>query len=164
MNIKEIETKHSRPLLLLDEYDHQNILKRESRIPIYEFNYEEASSIVKQMMFNNKNDLFGIEKDMSFESSIETINQQFNGESLYYSLEEKAAVLLYLVVKNHSFVDGNKRIAATIFLYYLYKNEYFDSNDCNHFISSELATLIIMITISNPNDKQLIIDYITNLL
>lgn len=164
LDIKNIEDRHYKSINLLDDYDHQNIKKKENIIATYELRYEEAKFIIKKMMYNNRNDLFGLEKDESFKSSIELINQKFNEEDIYYSLEEKAANLLYLIVKNHSFVDGNKRIAAEIFLYFLYKNKYFDLEDCNDFTSSELSTIIIMIALSNPNDKNLIINYITNII
>lgn len=164
MSIENIELRHIKALTLLDNYDHQNIKKKNKHEAIYILEYDEAINIVKQMMFNNKNDLFGIEKDDSFKSSIKMINQEFNNVNLYESLEEKAANLLYLIVKNHSFIDGNKRIAAAIFLYYLYKNDYFCKDNINTFTSSELATLIIMISLSDGNDKELIVDYITNVM
>lgn len=88
----------------------------------YVLSYEEFRSLIDQMRFNADSDLFGHEKDDSFKGSIGNIYQSFGGEDIYPTLEEKAANLLYFVTKNHSFSDRNKRIAATIFLYFLDKN------------------------------------------
>ena len=88
----------------------------------YVLNYDECPRVVDGMRFGNESDLFGVEKDESFRSSIGDIYQTFDGKDVYPSLQEKAANLLYFVVKNHSFLDGNKRIAATMFLYFLDRN------------------------------------------
>lgn len=164
MKIEDIESLHDKALHLLDNYDHQCITMNENHIPKYTLNYNEAISLVSKMKFNNNNDLFGIEKDDSFQSSIELINQEIYGNNAYISLEERAANLLYLIVKNHSFIDGNKRIAASIFLYYLYMNGYFEFDKCNKFEGTELSSLTILIALSKSSDKELIINYITNVL
>ena len=107
--------------------------------------------------------MFGNEKDASFKSSISTIDQTFDGEDLYPSIEEKAANLLYFVVKNHSFSDGNKRIAAWLFVWYLNQNNYLYSNEGKQKIGNNaLASLTLMIALSNPNEKELMIKVIVN--
>ncbi len=103
-------------LSLLDDYDHQCMKRPEGSKATYILSYEECRSLIDQMRFNADSNLFGHEKDDSFKGSIGNIYQSFGGEEIYPTLEEKAANLLYLVTKNHSFSDGNKRIAATVFL------------------------------------------------
>ena len=114
--------RYSTALNLLDAYDHQSLLRPEGTEASYMLSYEECRELIDRMRFGDESDLFGKEKDDSFKGSIGNIYQSFGGQEIYPSLEEKAANLLYFVTKNHSFFDGNKRIAATIFLYYL---------DCN---------------------------------
>ncbi len=119
----QIVSDYSYALEILDQYDRQSLkIENISKKEIYQLSYEEAIKqieFVKQTFGNSE--LFGHEKDDSFKSSISTIYQTFDGIDLYPSVEEKAANLLYFIVKNHSFSDGNKRIAAFIFLYFLEK-------------------------------------------
>ena len=111
--------KYSDALEMLDSYDHQTMKRPKGNVATYELTYEECLQVISHMRFGAESDLFGREKDESFKGSIGNIYQSFAGEDLYPSLEEKAAHLLYFVTKNHSFLDGNKRIAATMFLYFL---------------------------------------------
>ena len=113
--------KYSNALDLLDSYDHQNMTRPQGNRATYVLSYEECMEVIQSMRFGNESDLFGREKDDSFKGSIGNIYQSFGGVDIYESLEEKAANLLYFVTKNHSFFDGNKRIAATMFLYFLDK-------------------------------------------
>ena len=106
--------------------------------------------------------LFGKEKDDSFKGSIGNIYQCFNGSELYPTLEEKAANLLYFITKNHSFVDGNKRIAATIFLYFLDKNGVLFDGDKKLIDGHALAALTILIAESKPEEKEIMISVIMN--
>jgi len=109
--------------------------------------------------------LFGNEKDHSFKSSIATIYQTFDGVDLYPSIEEKAANLLYFITKNHSFSDGNKRIAAFLFLYFLDKNGILFDNDGNKRIADNaLVALTLMVAVSKPDDKYIMITVIVNLI
>ena len=108
--------KYNTALNLLDSYDHQNMVRPKGNEATYVLTYDECKNVIDNMRFGNESDLFGKEKDDSFKGSIGNIYQSFNGQELYESLEEKAANLLYFVTKNHSFLDGNKRIAATMFL------------------------------------------------
>lgn len=114
--------KYSSALDLLDSYDYQNMTRPTGNRAMYVLSYEECMKVIQSMKFGDESDLFGKEKDDSFKGSIGNIYQSFGGTEIYESLEEKAANLLYFVTKNHSFFDGNKRIAATMFLYFLDKN------------------------------------------
>jgi prophage maintenance system killer protein len=110
-------------------------------------------------------DLFGKEKDESFKSSISTIYQSFDGKDLYPSIEEKAANLIYFITKNHSFVDGNKRIAAMMFLYFLERNRIlYNSNGDKRIADNALVALTLMIAVSKPAEKDTIVTVIVNLI
>ncbi|BBE17872.1 DNA-binding protein in cluster with Type I restriction-modification system [Aquipluma nitroreducens] len=110
-------------------------------------------------------ELFGREKDDSFKSSISTIYQTYNGADLYPSIEEKAANLLYFVTKNHSFSDGNKRIAAFLFLYFLEKNGVlFDEFRNKRIADNALVALTLMIAVSRPEEKDIMTKVIVNLI
>ena len=114
--------------------------------------------------FAGKNDNFAKERDKSFDSSISTIYQTYDGKELYPTLEQKAAMLLYLVTKNHSFIDGNKRIASTVFLYFLDRNKSLFVDGRKRISDETLATLTILFTASNPKDKDIIINLILAIL
>ena len=116
------------------------------------------------MKFSQRNDLFGNEKDDSFKSSINAIYQTFAGEEIYPSLEEKAGNLLYFITKNHSFSDGNKRIAATMFLYFLEKNNALTKNGQKVIDDDTLVAITIMIAESKPDEKDTMIKLIMNFL
>lgn len=123
--------KYSLALELLDDYDHQTMKRPDGNKAVYILSYEECRQVIDSMKFSSDSDLFGNEKDDSFKGSIGNIYQSFAGQDIYPTLEEKAANLLYFVTKNHSFSDGNKRIAATMFLYFLDKStRYFPT--CSH--------------------------------
>lgn len=113
--------KYSLALDLLDDYDHQTMKRPNGSKTVYILSYEECRQVIDSMKFSADSDLFGNEKDDSFKGSIGNIYQSFAGQDIYPTLEEKAANLLYFITKNHSFSDGNKRIAATMFLYFLDK-------------------------------------------
>lgn len=114
---------YNKGLSILDDYDHQTMDIECSLDTIYRISYEECIHIIHENTFYEKGCLFGLEKNDSFKSAIENIYQTFGGTDLYPTLEDKAANLLYLITKNHAFADENKRIAATIFLYFLEKNK-----------------------------------------
>lgn len=152
---------------LLDQYDYQQ-LKVEDTIEkeIYRITYPEAKKqieIAKQTY--GVSELFGREKDNSFKSSLATIYQTFESKDLYPSLEEKAANLLYLVTKNHSFTDGNKRIAAILFLYFLDRNGIlFDSSGKKRIPNNALVALTLMIAVSKPEEKETMVKVVVNLI
>ena len=119
--------------------------------------------MIDQMRFGNESDLFGREKDDSFKGSIGNIYQSIGEQELYPSLEEKAANLLYFVTKNHSFLDGNKRIAATMFLYFLDRNGMLYDTDGNKTLDDHtLVALTIMIAESRPEEKEMMVSVIIN--
>lgn len=150
-------------LTLLDDYDHQCMKRPEGSKDTYILSYEECRSLIDQMRFNADSNLFGHEKDDSFKGSIGNIYQSFGGEEIYPTLEEKAANLLYFVTKNHSFSDGNKRIAATIFLYFLDKNGILYDEDGNKRIADyTLVALTIMIAESRVEEKEMMVSIIMN--
>jgi death on curing protein len=128
----------------------------------YVLTYQECMQVIGTMKFGNDSFLFGKEKDDSFEGSIGNIYQSFGGNDLYSSLEEKAANLLYFVTKNHSFVDGNKRIAATMFLYFLDKNGVLFADNRKLIDDHTLVALTIMIAVSKPDEKEMMISIVMN--
>ena len=142
--------KHSEALELLDSYDHQNMTRPKGNTATYELTYEECREVIANMRFGDESDLFGKEKDDSFKGSIGNIYQSFGGRDVYPTLEEKAAHLLYFVTKNHSFFDGNKRIAATMFLYFLDKNGVLFLDGKKLIDDHTLVALTIMIAESKP--------------
>ena len=156
--------KYSKALDLLDSYDHQTMERPKGNAATYELTYEECMDVISQMRFGAESDLFGKEKDDSFRGSIGNIYQSFAGQELYPSLEEKAAHLLYFVTKNHSFLDGNKRIAATMFLYFLDKNGVLFTDDEKLIDDHTLVALTIMIAESKPEEKDMMITVIMNCL
>ncbi len=114
------------------------------------------------MKFASESSLFGNEKDDSFKGSLGAIYQTFDGQEVYPTLEEKAANLLYFLVKNHSFSDGNKRIAAALFLYFLEKNHYLFVNGAKRISDHTLVALTIMTAESRPEEKEMMVSVIIN--
>ena len=154
--------KYSTALDLLDSYDHQNMTRPKGNEATYVLRYEECMQVIQSMRFGDESDLFGKEKDDSFKGSIGNIYQSFGGVDVYKSLEEKAANLLYFVTKNHSFFDGNKRIAATMFLYFLDRNQALFIDGKKKIEDSTLVALTIMIAESRPEEKEMMISVIMN--
>lgn len=162
-----IITDYTYGLDTLDRYDYQQ-LEVNSTTPTEKFRatYEEAIEAIHLLQEKfGSGDLFGNEKDQSFKSSINTIYQTFGGEELYPSIEEKAAMLLYLVIKNHSFSDGNKRIAAFLFLWFLEKNGILYKSDGSKLIGNNtLVALTLMIAESRTEEKDVIVKVVINLI
>ena len=151
----------------LDRYDYGKLkLIRVSDETAKRISYEEAKGAIKTMQGRlSDSTLFGREKDNSFSSSLDTIFQTFDGKDLYPSIEEKAAHLLYFIVKNHSFIDGNKRIAAAIFTWFLERNGLLYRPDGTKRIADNaLVALTLMIAMSNPKEKDVITTIIVNLI
>ncbi len=147
---------------LLDDYDHQTMEKPEGNQATYVLTYEECRRVIDEMRFAAESDIFGNEKDDSFKGSIGAIYQSFGGADVYPTLEEKAANLLYFVTKNHSFSDGNKRIAATMFLYFLDRNQALYTDGVKRIDDYTLVALTIMIAESRPEEKEMMIRVILN--
>lgn len=162
--ILSVIEKYSDALEMLDSYDHQTMTRPKGNPATYTLDYEECMQVISQMRFGNESELFGREKDDSFRGSIGNIYQSFGGQELYPSLEEKAAHLLYFVTKNHSFLDGNKRIAAAMFLYFLDKNGVLFVDGKKLIENHTLVALTIMIAESKPIEKDMMITVIMNCL
>jgi len=163
----KIISEYAYALDLIDQYDYQKLeIKETSGKEIYQLGYDEA---IKQInlakdIFGNS-ELFGLEKDKSFKSSLSTIYQTFEGKDLYPSIEEKAANLLYFITKNHSFTDGNKRIAAFLFLFFLERNGIlFDQFGKKRIADNALVALTLMIAVSKPEEKGVMTKVIVNLI
>ena len=154
--------RYSTALDLLDAYDHQNMSRPKGNAATYVLTYEECMDIIASMRFGDESDIFGKEKDGSFEGSIGNIYQSFAGQDLYPTLEEKVAHLLYFVTKNHSFLDGNKRIAATVFLYFLDRNGVLFIDGEKTIDDHTLVALTIMIAESKPDEMEMMITVIMN--
>ena len=150
---------------LLDDYDHQRVGKPQGTAKAtHVLEYDECRELIESMRFAGESDLFGVEKDGSFKSSIAAIYQGFGGQELYPSLEEKAANLLYFVTKNHSFLDGNKRIAASLFLYFLDVNGALWVDGRKRVPDSVLVAVTIMIAESNPKEKEAMVALVMSFL
>ena len=156
--------RYNLALELLDEYDHQTMKKPAGNKAAYVLTYEECREVIDSMKFAEESTLFGNEKDDSFKGSIGAIYQTFGGSEVYPTLEEKAANLLYFLTKNHSFSDGNKRIAATIFLYFLDKNNALFADGRKRIDDYALAALTIMIAESKPEEKEMMVKVVMNCL
>ena len=157
-DIIKVINNYSNALNLLDDYDHKVIDKPKGRVNNNKITYEECINIINKLKFNNNSDIFALERNKGLKSIIDTIYSSFDGEDLYPSIEEKCANLLYLVTKNHVFIDGNKRIAATLFIYFL--NYYNILNIDNN----TLVALTLLIAESNPKEKEVLIDLVMNFL
>ncbi|MGL4903480.1 MAG: RhuM family protein [Cetobacterium sp.] len=159
-------SQYSYALKILDDYDHQNFYKGSVTLEeSYNLSYEESMKIIELMKDEFSTDLFGREKDDSFKGSLGAIYQTAFGEEVYPSIEEKAANLLYFIVKNHSFLDGNKRIAAAIFIYFMQKNDIlFRADGSKKIADNTLVAITLMIAESKPSEKDLIISILINLI
>ena len=155
---------YSKALNLLDEYDHRTLKKVKGNIDERKIEYKECINIIKKLKFNEESSLFAVERDKGLESIIGNIYQSFDGEDIYKSIEEKASNFLYLIVKNHVFADGNKRIAATLFIYFLNYYGILYKNDKQTIDNNTLAALTLLIAESNPREKEVIIDLVMNFL
>lgn len=165
--IIQVITEYSRALDILDDYDHKRLsVPKGTQKAKFKLTYEEAKKIIEIMKQKFKDSaLFGQEKDESLKSSLGAIYQSFGKKDLYPTVEEKATHLLYFITKNHSFVDGNKRIAATLFIYFLQKNGILYRKDGSKRIDDNaLVALTLMIAASRPEEKDVMVKVILNLL
>ena len=160
--ILSVIERYNNALDLLDAYDHQTMKRPKGNEATYVLTYEECIEVIQSMRFGDESDLFGKEKDDSFKGSIGNIYQSFGGSDVYKSLEEKAANLLYFVTKNHSFYDGNKRIAATMFLYFLNKNDALFYEGKKRIEDATLVALTIMIAESRAEEKEMMVSVVMN--
>jgi len=163
-DILNILEQYTMGLQLLDDYDHQRISKPKGIASTHLLTYDECIMLINEMKKQNKSAVFGIERGGEFKSSISAIYQTFDGKEMYPTLEEKAAHLLYFLVKNHGFSDGNKRIAAAIFIYFLSKNQALIRNKEQVIDNKTLVALTILLAESRPDEKDLMINLIMNIL
>jgi len=162
--ILKVIGEYSKALDLLDDYDHKTLPKVSGNTDDRKIKYEECIEIISKLKFNEKSTLFAIERDRGLESIIGNIYQSFDDQDIYKSVEEKASNFLYMIVKNHVFTDGNKRIAATLFIYFLnfYNILYKDNKQIID--NNTLTALTLLIAESNPQEKDIIISLIMNFL
>lgn len=166
-NIKEVLNvinNFSKGLDILDNYDHRNFEKIKGRKSDKIITYQNCLDLIDLLKFNETSDIFALERDKGLNSIINNIYQSFGGEDVYPTVEEKAANFLYLVIKNHAFIDGNKRIAATLFIYFLHFYNILTIDNRNVIDNNTLAALTILIAESNPKEKNIMIDLIMNIL
>ena len=162
--ILKVITSYTKALDLLDDYDHKTLKIKGTNKSLKRIDYNECMNIINTLKFNESSDIFALERDNGFKTIIDTIYQTFDEKELYKTTEEKAANFLYLTVKNHAFIDGNKRIAATMFIYFLnYYNMLYKDNNLV-IDNNTLTALTLLIAESNPKEKDLITALIMNFL
>lgn len=162
--IIKVINNYKNALNLLDDYDHKRISKPSGTINNNKITYEGCMDIVHKLKFSSDSSLFALEMDKGLQAIIGTIYQSFDGKDLYPTIEEKAANFLYLIIKNHTFIDGNKRIGATLFIYFLefYHILYQDSEQIID--NNTLVAITLLIAQSDPKEKNILIDLVMNFL
>ena len=161
--VYKVIDKYTRALDLLDNYDHQCLIKPKGSETLYRLSYEECRKIIDSMKFES--DVFGVEKEKGkLEGILAAVYQNVFGQEIYSSIEEKAANLLYFLIKDHPFVDGCKRIAATIFLEFLNKNNALYKNGIQIISNSALVAITLMIVESKPIEKEVMVTLVMNFL
>ena len=162
--IIKVINNYSNALNLLDDYDHKRISKPNGTINNNKITYEDCMDIISKLKFNSDSDLFALERNKGLQAIIGNIYGTFDGKDLYPTIEEKAANFLYLIIKNHTFIDGNKRIAATLFIYFLeFYNILYNKNG-QVIDNNTLVAITLLIAQSNPKEKDILIDLVMNFL
>ena len=162
--IIKVINNYSNALNLLDDYDHKRIIKPSGTKNNKKITYEDCMNVIGKLKFNSDSNLFALERDEGLKEVIGTIYQSFDGKDLYPTIEEKAANFLYLITKNHTFIDGNKRIAATLFIYFLeFYNILYNENG-QIIDNNTLVAITLLIAQSNPKEKDILIDLVMNFL
>ena len=162
--IIKVINNYSNALNLLDCYDHKLITRPTGTKNNKKITYEDCISIVNKLKFNSDSNLFALERDNGLKAIIDTIYQSFDGKDLYPSVQEKAANFLYLITKNHTFIDGNKRIAATLFIYFLEFYNILYKGNRQVIDNNTLVAITLLIAESNPKEKDILIDLVMNFL
>lgn len=158
-------SSYTEALMLLDKYDHQSLEKPEGNKPIYKITYEECRYMVSHMEDSFKSDVFGVEKEKGkVEGILAAVYQSVFGGDVYPSLEEKAANLLYFMIKDHPYADGCKRIAASLFLEFLARNNALYRDDCKIISDGALVAITLMIAESRPEEKDIMVNLVMNFL
>ena len=162
--IIKVINNYSNALNLLDDYDHKSIIKPKGTKNNKIITYEECIHIINKLKLSNHSNLFALERNQGLKSIINSIYQTFNEKELYPTIEEKAANFLYLITKNHVFIDGNKRIAATLFIYFLDSNNILYTEKGQIIDNNTLVAITLLIAQSNPKEKEILIDLVMNFL
>ena len=163
-DIIKVINNYSNALNLLDDYDHKTMNKPKGTKSSEQIKYEDCIDIINKLRFTNDSNLFTLERNRGLESIIGNIYQSFDNEDVYKTIEEKAANFLYLITKNHTFIDGNKRIAATLFIYFLDFYNILYKNNKRVIDNNTLVALTLLIAQSNPKEKEILIELIMNFL
>ncbi len=162
--ILKVIGNYSKALNLLDDYDHKTLNKIQGNIDTRKIKYEDCINIINKLKFDQESNLFAIERERGLEAIIGDIYQTFDKKDVYKSIEEKSANFLYLIIKNHVFTDGNKRIAATLFIYFLNFYNILYKENRQVIDNNTLTALTLLIAESNPKEKEIIIDLVMNFL
>ena len=158
--------KYSKALELLDNYDHQIVIKPEGlKKDTYQLTYEECRELIASMSFGSSSTIFGREKSKgALKGIIDSVYQSAFGEDAYPSIQEKAANLLYFIVKDHPFIDACKRIAASIFIYFLNQNNLLFRNKEKIISDSSLVAITLLLAESKPEEKEMMVNVVMNFL
>ena len=163
-SIIKVINKYSNALNLLDKYDYKKVSKPKGTKNNKKITYEECINIINTLRFNNYSDLFALERNNGLKGIIDDIYSTFDGSDLYSTVEEKAANMLYLVTKNYVFIDGNKRIAATLFIYFLNYYGLLYNEKGMVIDNNTLVAVTILIAQSDPKEKEVLVDLVMNFL
>lgn len=162
--IIKVINNYSNALNMLDDYDHKKIVKPKGSTSNSKINYEDCIDVIRELKFNNDSNLFALERNEGLKSIIGAIYQTFDDKDVYPTTEEKAANFLYLITKNHVFIDGNKRIAATLFIYFLKFYNILYKEDRRIIDNNTLVAITLLVAESNPKEKNILIDLVMNFL
>lgn len=164
-NMLKVISDYTKALDTLDRYDHNTIEKPKVKIGKQEkIKYQDCINLINEMSFKENSKIFGIERQHGLESIINNVYQEFSGKQLYPSVQEKACNFLYFIVKDHVFVDGNKRIGATLFLYFLNFYQILKKDEKYIIHPETLVAVTLFIAQSNPKEKEVVIDLLMNIL
>ena len=162
--VLKVISSYSKALDLLDDYDHRTFNKVKGKESNKKITYESCIEIINKLRFNNESKIFALERDSGLKAIIGDIYQTFDKKDVYQSIEEKASNFLYMIIKNHVFIDGNKRIGATLFIYFLQFYNILYKDGRKVIDNNTLTALTLLIAQSNPKEKDLIIDLVMNFL
>lgn len=155
---------YSNALNLLDDYDHHTVVKPKGTTNNNIITYEECFDVISKLRFNSNSKLFALERNEGLKAILGAIYQSFAGKDVYPTIQEKAANFLYMIIKNHVFIDGNKRIAATLFIYFLDYYNILYKNGILTIDNNTLVALTLLIAQSNPKEKEILVDLVMNFL
>lgn len=165
LELNDIINEYNEALTLLDEYDHNSLNKPKGNKLIYKLSYEECRELIDSMSYKDSSSVFGVEKEKGkLEGILSAIYQTAFGNDVYETIEEKAANLLYFLIKDHPFADGCKRIGASIFLAFLYKNNILYKDEKKVLSNSALVSTTLLVAESKPEEKEVMIKLIMNFL